>query len=153
MKINKHGNNEIHGADVKYCLPSLIIEPHSGVGTFTPIPKKLRPASDNNIFAKFNVSVTISKLRIFGRICFSNISISLNPANLAAVTYNSDFSFKVADLAKRANNIQSLIANAIIALYSPPPNIPAIAIAINICGNAKKRSQIAINTSSKRPPV
>ena len=90
---------------------------------------------------------------MFGRICFSNISISLNPANLAAVTYNSDFSFKVADLAKRANNIQSLIAKAIIALCSPPPNIPAIAIAINICGNAKKRSQIAINTSSKKPPA
>ena len=151
MKINKHGNKEIHGADVKYCLPSLIIEPHSGVGTFTPMPKKLSPASDNNIFAKFNVNVTIITFRIFGKICLNSISISLNPANLAAVTYSSDFSFRVADLAKRANNIQSLIARAIIALCKPPPSIPAIAIAINIWGNAKNKSHIAISTSSNSP--
>ena len=87
---------QIPGASAKKALPgvskyarwSFSMVPQLGVGGFTPMPTKLKPASIKMAEAKSEAAITIMGPMIFGKICLMMILALLYPNPRAACTYS-----------------------------------------------------------------
>ena len=60
------GQNDIHGAWVRYCWAAFNIDPHDGVGGCVPSPRKLRVASVMIAPATFSDPWTTIGARLLG---------------------------------------------------------------------------------------
>jgi hypothetical protein len=69
-----------------YILPSLTIAPHSGVGGWTPNPRKLNPAAVNMEAAVRKVVKTTMGAKELGKICRIKIRTLLAPSAWLAST-------------------------------------------------------------------
>ena len=87
--------------------PSLIMMPSSGVGRWTPSPRKDKPASPRMTFPRANVNCPMSCGMIPGAMCRRRIAIGDAPLILAACTYLRSLRLRVKLRVILAYQIQS----------------------------------------------
>src|SRR5690606_35749730 len=75
---------DIHGAESMYCLPSVIIEPHVGVGGATPNPRNDSEASTRMAVPVPRLASTIKGETTLGSTCPPSIRSVEEPRAVAA---------------------------------------------------------------------
>ena len=142
------GNTPTHQAISIQAFPLFSIIPQEGTSGSTPIPRKLRAASDKIAKASDKVTCTRIGERILGRICLTIIVLSLTPMDLAASTYRESFTESTAPLVILAKIGVYTIPIAIIILFRLGPKIDIIKRANSTSGNANMISKIREITPS-----
>ena len=82
------------GAFLRYARPPESIAPHSGVGAFTPSPRKLNPEVERIADATFKDTYTMMGAIQLGIICERMISKLLAPIHFAASTNSWSFTVR-----------------------------------------------------------
>ena len=75
-----------------YCLPSEVMDPHVGVDTGTPAPRKLSDASTKMTNPTRRLPMTSVVLKVPGNMCLNTIRHVVAPATRASLTYSSSLS-------------------------------------------------------------
>ena len=127
------------------------------MGGWTPMPKKLRPASSKMAVAKFAAEMTIIGLMTFGMICFTIILALLKPSARPASTNVASLNDSICPLATRATSTHIVKPTAMKTCTTPLPNAKVIAMTISNVGNDHTTFISHITTSSttprKKPPT